>query len=52
MSKPELARTFLREHLPPQVAQLLAPELPEQVPGSYVDEELARRGYGGYPPLY
>jgi predicted transposase/invertase (TIGR01784 family) len=42
MSKPELARTFLREHLPPQVAQLLAPELPEQVPGSYVDEELAQ----------
>ena len=42
MSKPELASTFLREHLPPQVAQLLAPELPEQVPGSYVDEELAQ----------
>jgi len=42
MSKPELARTFLREHLPPHVAQLLAPELPEQVPGSYVDEELAQ----------
>jgi predicted transposase/invertase (TIGR01784 family) len=42
MSKPELARTFLREHLPPQVAELLAPELPEQVPGSYVDEELAQ----------
>jgi predicted transposase/invertase (TIGR01784 family) len=42
MSRPELARTFLREHLPPQIAQLLAPELPEQVPGSYVDEELAQ----------
>src|ERR1700722_18925594 len=42
MSKPELAGTFLREHLPPQVAQLLAPELPEQVPGSYVDEELSQ----------
>jgi predicted transposase/invertase (TIGR01784 family) len=42
MSRPELARTFLREHLPPQVAQLLAPELPEQVAGSYVDEELAQ----------
>jgi predicted transposase YdaD len=42
MSKPELARTFLREHLPPQIAQLLAAELPEQVPGSYVDEDLAQ----------
>jgi hypothetical protein len=41
MSRPELARTFLREHLPPQVAQLLEPDLPEQVAGSYVDEELA-----------
>jgi predicted transposase YdaD len=42
MSRPELARTFLREHLPPQIAQLLSPELPVQVAGSYVDEELAQ----------
>jgi predicted transposase/invertase (TIGR01784 family) len=42
MSKPELAGTFLREHLPVELAGLLSPELPEQVPGSYVDEELAQ----------
>ncbi len=42
MCRPELAQPFLREHLPPQVAQLLAADLPEQVPGSYVDEELAQ----------
>jgi predicted transposase/invertase (TIGR01784 family) len=42
MSRPEFARTFLHEHLPPQIAQLLAPELPEQVAGSYVDEELTQ----------
>jgi len=42
MSKPELAGIFLREHLPAELAGLLSPELPEQVPGSYVDEELAQ----------
>lgn len=42
MSKPELAGTFLREHLPAELARLLSSELPEQVPGSYVDEDLAQ----------
>jgi hypothetical protein len=40
LGDPELAGTFLREHLPSEVADLLGPELPEQVPGSFVDEEL------------
>ena len=34
MSKPELAGRFLREHLPSDVAELLAQEPPEQVPGT------------------
>ena len=42
MSKPEIAGAFLRERLPAELAGLLSPELPEQVPGSYVDEELAQ----------
>jgi len=40
LSNPLLAGTFLREHLPPEVAALLGPEPPEPVPGSFVDEEL------------
>jgi predicted transposase YdaD len=40
LSNPELADTFLREHLPADVVGLLGPELPEPVPGSFVDEEL------------
>jgi predicted transposase/invertase (TIGR01784 family) len=40
LSDPALAGTFLREHLPPDVAALLGPELPEPVPASFVDEEL------------
>lgn len=40
LSDPELAGTFLREHLPPEVASLLGPETPELIPGSFVDEEL------------
>lgn len=40
LSDPELAGTFLREHLPPEVARLLGPEAPEIIPGSFVDEEL------------
>jgi predicted transposase/invertase (TIGR01784 family) len=40
LGEPALAGTFLREHLPADVAELLGPELPEPVPGSFVDEEL------------
>jgi predicted transposase YdaD len=40
LSDPDLAGTFLSEHLPPDVAGLLAPTSPEPVPGSFVDEEL------------
>jgi predicted transposase/invertase (TIGR01784 family) len=40
LSDPGLASKFLREHLPPDVADLLGPDLPEPVPGSFVDEEL------------
>lgn len=40
LSDPELAGSFLREHLPPEVADLLGPEPPEPVPGSFVDEQL------------
>lgn len=40
LSDPELAGTFLREHLPAEVAELLGPEPLEPVPGSFVDEEL------------
>ena len=35
-----LAGTFLREHLPQEIAELLGPELPVPIPGSFVDEEL------------
>jgi predicted transposase/invertase (TIGR01784 family) len=40
LSDPGLAGTFLREHLPPAVADLLGPEVPEAVAGSFVDEDL------------
>jgi predicted transposase YdaD len=40
LSDTALAGTFLREHLPPEVAALLDVEPPELVPGSFVDEEL------------
>jgi Putative transposase, YhgA-like len=40
LGDPGLAGTFLREHLPPDVADLLGPEPPEPVPGSFVDEDL------------
>jgi hypothetical protein len=40
LSDPRLAATFLREHLPTEVAALLGPELPDLMPGSFVDEEL------------
>jgi predicted transposase YdaD len=42
MSRPELAGTFLREHLPNEVTSLLASEPPERVPGSFIDEELGQ----------
>lgn len=38
LSKSEMADAFLREHLPREVAELLAPQLPEQISGSFVDE--------------
>ena len=40
LSDPKLTDTFLREHLPPDVAVLLGPEPPEPVPASFVDEDL------------
>jgi predicted transposase YdaD len=40
LADPKLAATFLREHLPSDVADLLSQEPPEPVPGSFVDEEL------------
>jgi hypothetical protein len=40
LADPKLAATFLREHLPSDVAGLLSPDPPEPVPGSFVDEEL------------
>lgn len=36
----QAADTFLREHLPPEVIELLTSDSPEPVPGSFVDEEL------------
>lgn len=40
LGEPELAEQFLREHLPPEVVELLGPEAPEALPASFVDEEL------------
>lgn len=40
LSDPSLAGTFLREHLPPELATLLGSQTPEPVPCSFVDEEL------------
>lgn len=40
LSDPVLAGTFLRDHLSPDMVDLLGPELPEPLPGSFVDEEL------------
>jgi hypothetical protein len=36
------ADTFVREHLPPQAVGLLAPELPELLPGLFVEEGLGQ----------
>ena len=41
MSEPDLAVRFIQEHLPAEVAELLAPQRPELVPGSFVDEGFA-----------
>jgi predicted transposase YdaD len=40
LADPELAGQFLREQLPPEVADLLGPESPEPLPASFVDEQL------------
>jgi predicted transposase/invertase (TIGR01784 family) len=42
LSDRQAADTFLREHLPPDMVDLLTPELPELVPGSFVDELLGQ----------
>jgi predicted transposase/invertase (TIGR01784 family) len=42
MSEPLLAGTFLREHLPPDLVELLTLESPQLLPGSFVDEALAQ----------
>jgi len=42
LSDREAAGIFLREHLPREVVDLLAPELPELLPGSFVDEALGQ----------
>ncbi|MBF0624957.1 MAG: Rpn family recombination-promoting nuclease/putative transposase, partial [Magnetococcales bacterium] len=40
LSTPETAGTLLRERLPKEVAEMLSPDPPELVDGSFVDEEL------------
>ncbi|MBF0605233.1 MAG: Rpn family recombination-promoting nuclease/putative transposase [Nitrospirae bacterium] len=40
MSHPETAGALLQEYLPPEVARLLAPEPPQLVEGSFVEENL------------
>jgi predicted transposase/invertase (TIGR01784 family) len=40
LADPELAGQFLREQLPPELADLLGPESPEPLPASFVDEQL------------
>jgi predicted transposase YdaD len=40
LGNPQAADTFLREHLPPDVIELLTSDPPEPVRGSFVDEEL------------
>src|ERR1700753_505726 len=40
LSEPELAGRCSRQHLPPEVVEELAPEPPEPLPASFVDEEL------------
>jgi hypothetical protein len=40
LGDPTLAGTFLRDHLPDDVTELLGPEQPQLMPGSFVDEQL------------
>ncbi|MBF0184641.1 MAG: Rpn family recombination-promoting nuclease/putative transposase [Magnetococcales bacterium] len=40
MSHPETAGGFLQEHLPPELSRLLAPEPPQPVEGTFVEEHL------------
>jgi predicted transposase/invertase (TIGR01784 family) len=42
LGDPATVGTFLREHLPADVAALLGSETPETLHGSFVDEELAQ----------
>jgi predicted transposase/invertase (TIGR01784 family) len=42
LSDRHAADTFLREHLPPDVVDLLGPEPAELLPGSFVDERLGQ----------
>ena len=46
LADPRLAATFLREHLPSDIAELLSQEPPEPVPGSFVDEDLKQHHTG------
>ncbi|MEO5367349.1 MAG: Rpn family recombination-promoting nuclease/putative transposase, partial [Magnetococcus sp. WYHC-3] len=40
LSAPETAGALLRERLPREIAEMLSPEPPELVEGTFVDEEL------------
>lgn len=42
LSEPPLAATFLREHLPEKLRELLTLKSPQLLPGSFVDEALAQ----------
>jgi predicted transposase/invertase (TIGR01784 family) len=42
LGDPRAADTFLREHLPQDLVSLFAPQLPELLPGSFVDELLGQ----------
>jgi len=42
LSDRQAADIFLRKHLPHEVVDLLAPGLPELLPGSFVDELLGQ----------
>lgn len=42
LSEPFLAETFLREHLPSELLELLTLDCPQLLPGSFVDEALAQ----------
>ena len=42
LSEPLLAATFLREHLPENLRELLTLQSPQLLPGSFVDEALTQ----------